>query len=49
MPAFFHVSNCVWNVASELIVSLQYSKGAFQQRNRLWTKTIHATSYLFFP
>lgn len=49
MPAFFHVSSYDWNIASELVVSIQDRKGAFQQRIRLWTKTIRASSYLFFP
>lgn len=50
MPAFFQVSSCDRNKASELIVYVQYSRGTFQQRIRLWMKKVYLCACLsVFP
>lgn len=50
VPAFFQVSSCDGNKASELIVCVQCNRGTFQQRSRLWMKRIYLCDFLsVFP
>lgn len=50
VPAFFQVSSCDGNKASELIVCVQCNRGTFQQRSRLRMKRIYLCDFLsVFP